>query len=621
MRFLIVDDSPADRELAIRKLRQAFPDSEFVEAGQQTEFEATLAQSFDVAITGYALEWSNGFQILERIATQWPGVPVIMLTDSGSEEIAVEGTKRGLADYVVKRNLDRLPLAVRDSLVNARLQQRMREMARRRRRSEARYRAISELTSDYAFAYKVHADGTTELEWVTDAFYRITGFTRSEMAAAGGWRALLHPDDVDIVETHRALVNSGKHDVAEYRICTRDQGVRWLRVTSRPVWSATKQRVVRTYSAAQDITDRKLAEEALRQSEARFRAIFDNAAIGVAIAGPDGRIVAANPALARMLGYEQAELAGMAIPDITHPEDMAVESRLYIELVAGQRSEYQLEKRFVRKDDTHLWTRLAVSHALDASGNIELVIGVVEDITEQRAAQQALIQAEKLSLSSTLVANLAHHINNPIQAILGCLGLAEESLLREEQPGGDALIYLNAAINETRRAAGIVADLRDLDRHALPEERELTNICDLLERALALSHDLVSEAGITVHWERPARPMPLLRLVADRVFQVLLHLILNARDAMPRGGELRVTASRTLEPAGVAITIADTGEGIPQEIIPNLFEPFHTTKEGSIGLGLFITRYIIEDHGGTVDVTSPPGQGTTVRVWLPEIPT
>ncbi len=233
---------------------------------------------------------------------------------------------------------------------------------------------------------------------------------------------------------------------------------------------------------------------------------------------------------------------------------------------------------------------------------------------ERRVAERttALLQAEKLTIVGELAASLAHEINNPLQAVIGCLGLAEETVAE----GGDPDRYLEVALEELRRVARIVRQLRDLQRSSAIEEREPTDVNVLLGRVRTLSRRKCEDQDVEMVWE-PAVDLPLLPLAPDRIQQVFLNLVLNALDAMPQGGRLEVSTTRTSQPPGVTVSLADSGVGIPPEVLARLFEPFYSTKRDGLGLGLFISHEIVERHGGHVDVESRVGEGTTFKVWLP----
>jgi PAS domain S-box-containing protein len=351
---------------------------------------------------------------------------------------------------------------------------------------------------------------------------------------------------------------------------------------------------------------------ALQASKARFQTVFEEAAIGIALLDMEGRLVKSNPALQEMLGYSDEELRGRLLTEFGHPDDAMAGKELYQELVTGKHCRFKVEKRYARKDGQVVWGHLTLSLIRRAEGEPRFAIAIVEDITEQKQTQDALIQAEKLAITGRMAASLAHEINNPLQSVIGCLGLAQESLAE----GEDVSQYLQIALEELRRAAGIVAQLRDLHRRSEPEEREPADVNALLEQVLMLSEKQCQKRQVEVAW-RPEADLPLFMLVPDRIQQVFLNLVLNAVDAMPEGGRLQVSTSQTGRPAGVHVTFSDSGMGIAPDALPHVFDPFYTTKTEGLGLGLYISQNIVEDHGGHIEVESQVGEGTTFTVWLP----
>ncbi len=354
---------------------------------------------------------------------------------------------------------------------------------------------------------------------------------------------------------------------------------------------------------------------ALRASEARFRAIFESAAMGIAVLDREGHVLAANPALQEMLGYDADELRAMSFSDFTHPDDATTGRELYRELIASKRRHYHLEKRYVRADGETIWVHPTVSLIRDGQEGDRYAIKVVEDISEEKKTREALIQAERLAVANKLGASVAHELNNPLQSVIGCLGLAQETLAE----GGDADRLLDVAMDELRRAAGIVSQLRDLHRRDTAETHEPTDVNALVEQVLLVSRKELENQGIELVWE-PAAELPPARLSPDRMKQVFLNLILNAGDAMLGGGTLTIATEPTTEPPGVRLTLADTGQGIAPKDRPHVFEPFFSTKTSGLGLGLFISRGIVERHGGTIRLDSEVGQGTTFTLWLPTQP-
>ncbi|MGD8399164.1 MAG: PAS domain S-box protein, partial [Anaerolineae bacterium] len=356
-----------------------------------------------------------------------------------------------------------------------------------------------------------------------------------------------------------------------------------------------------------------LRTAALRSSEARFRAIFESAALGIALLDETGHILNSNPALQQLLGYSGEALRNRALEEFTHPADRSGDAGLYAKLMAGEYEFYRIEKQYRRSDGRPLVSALTMSLVQRGSHSTPLAIAMIEDITEQKKTQQALIQSEKLALVGQLGASLTHEINNPLQGAIGCLGLAEEMV--EEDGSLDQ--YLNIAIEELRRAARIVRQLGDLGRPSEEEfEHQPIDVEEQLDQILVLARNYCQKRRVTIG-RTPADDRPIVLVEPDRIRQVFLNMVLNAADAMPEGGHLGIATTRTHDPAGIAVTFTDTGVGIDRKTLPHIFEPFYTTRPDGLGLGLYISKTIVEDHGGRIDVESEPGKGTTFTVWLP----
>ncbi len=359
-----------------------------------------------------------------------------------------------------------------------------------------------------------------------------------------------------------------------------------------------------------DVTERVKAHEALRQSEENFRALADNANDGIVIANEEGVLEYANSRAAEIIGRGTEGLIDITMKDLAHPDESEKLVARLRKRVAGEAVPRQYETTLINRDGQAVPVELTGAQTIWHGQPADLII--IRDITRRKQDQTALIQAERLAVAGKLAASLAHEINNPLQSVIGCLGLAEETLAE----GGDVTRYLQIGREELRRAASIVAQLRDLSRKPRPEEKELTDVTELLQQVLTLSRKQCEEGGVEVR-STLATDLPLLAVVPDRMQQVFLNLVLNALDAMPAGGRLEVSATRTSEPDGVHISLADSGIGIDPDVLSYIFDAFYSTKTEGLGLGLFISRNIVEEHGGHIDVHSSVGEGTTFTLWLP----
>jgi PAS domain S-box-containing protein len=361
--------------------------------------------------------------------------------------------------------------------------------------------------------------------------------------------------------------------------------------------------------------ERRVAERTteLRASEARFRTLFEQAAVGIALVDMAGAVMESNPAFQNMLGCTGEELFGRAFAELFHdPGNDATAIDLPIESIDGGQDCCRAEGRYVGEAGQSAWAYVTASLVRGEYDEPQFGIYMVEDVTERKQAQAALIQTEKLAIAGQLSASLAHEINNPLQSVIGCLGLAQETLAE----GNDATEFLEVGLGELRRVARIVAQLRDMYRPSRPEERQPSKVNGLLKQVLTLSQKRCEEQGVQVLWQA-ASDLPSLLVVPDQIQQVFLNLVLNAVDAMPEGGRLQIQTTGTQRPGGVRVLFTDSGKGIPADVLPHVFDPFYSTKPSGLGLGLFISKDIVEQHGGRIEVEDAGGEGATFTVWLP----
>jgi PAS domain S-box-containing protein len=494
------------------------------------------------------------------------------------------------------------------------------------RESEERFRSLAD-----GAPVPIWLNGLEGCEFVNRAYLDFIGVDSQLDVQGYDWASFVHPEDREgYVNAYLECLARRAPFEAQFRFRRHDGVYRWMKTTGRPRLTPAGE-CLGYVGSTLDITDIKEAEEtrrrqageleelvarrtaALQTSEARFRAIFEGAAVGISITGLDGRLIASNPALQAMVGYSHQELSSKAFSEFTHPDDVMSNLMMFQDLAAGQREGYNLEKRYVRKDGDVIWAHLSVSLVRGTDNQPEFAIAMVEDITRQKQAQAALVQSEKLAVVGRLTASLTHEINNPLQSVMGCLGLAQEALAEER----DAARYLEVAKEELRRTARIVRQLRDLHRRPQALQREPADVNALIEQVLALNRPRCQALGIQVEWE-PAEGLLPVTAVPGQLQQVFLNLVLNALDAMPAGGRLRVSTEASQRPAGVRVSFEDSGVGIPEAALPRIFDPFFTTREDGLGLGLFVCQNLVAEHGGRIQAESQVGAGATFTVWLPE---
>lgn len=382
-----------------------------------------------------------------------------------------------------------------------------------------------------------------------------------------------------------------------------------------------------------DITERKKLEEELRESESRFRAVFDQAAVGVALLNTrTGEYVRVNQRYCDFLGYTMEEMLQKTLTEVTFPEDVRQNIEANAQLIDGSRKAFSYEKRYVRKDGSVVWGSLTISPLWkpDEKPTTYLHIAVVEDITERKRAeaereaiQAQLVQSKKLEAVGQLAGGVAHNFNNLLTGILGSIEIAR----MDTPPTSPAASSLDTAQTAALKAAGLVRQLLaygrnvvllpTVQRASVAVESALDLVCSSVPSSVEVVRELSPDA-----WE----------VLADssRLTQVLLELVNNAREAIESKGAITVrTTNATVDDAYVAIhpfartgefvviSVADTGPGIDPAMISRLFEPFATTRQFGRGLGLPTVFGSIKQAGGWVDVQSEPGAGTTVGLYLP----
>lgn len=361
-----------------------------------------------------------------------------------------------------------------------------------------------------------------------------------------------------------------------------------------------------------DITDRKRAERRLRESEARFRALFDNAAEGLLVADLETkRFVFANPAICEMLGYSAHELVRMTVNDIHPPESL---EHTLLEFVSQACGEKRLAPAIpcLRKDGRVIYADINTAR-VELWGRVHN-IGLFTDITERRNAEKERLRMQRLESLGTIAGGIAHDFNNMLTGVFGNIELAKMRLSGDH----DAVRFLNEAYGALDKARRLTGQLLTFARGGDPVV-EAVDTKALVTEAVRFN---LSGSTILPRFELDKRLWPV-RVDKGQINQVLANLVINAKQAMPDGGILYLSGEN-VEQANVAdggkfvrLIIRDEGIGIPSKIIDRIFDPYFTTKQSGHGLGLAIVHSIIARHKGQIRVESAPNVGTTFTVFLP----
>jgi two-component system cell cycle sensor histidine kinase/response regulator CckA len=373
------------------------------------------------------------------------------------------------------------------------------------------------------------------------------------------------------------------------------------------------------------VTESQSSEEALRDSEARFRGAFDYSPIGMGIVSLDGKFVRVNRALCRIGGYSEEELLSRSFQDVVPEDELEFHRQQVGRLVHAEIESYEREVRYRHKLGHFVWVRFAVSAIRGPDGRVVHLLGQAEDVSARKEAEERLRQAERLEAVGRLAGGVAHEFNN-LLAVIG--GFAKHALERagSEPVRGD----LAEIVQATDRAEEIARQLLVFSRDE-PSRPYVLDVNDVVRGMEPMLRSLIREDVEVVI--SLAEDVP--RVHADRtqLERVILNLVVNARDAIDGDGRIEIatravevaegsTIAPGLEHGGcVALCISDTGSGIDPEARARLFDPFFTTKtqgEGT-GLGLSIVYGIVEELTGAVVVESEPGQGATFTVYIPEV--
>ncbi len=486
------------------------------------------------------------------------------------------------------------------------------------RASEARLRQLVENAQDLIYYCDPHGYFT----YVNPAAARVMQFDEDELIGRH-FLTLIRPDYRGTAGRlyTRQIADRVSSTYLEFPAVRKDGSSVWVGQHVHLVFEDGA--VAAVQAIARDITAQKVVEERLRRSEARYRSLIEGAAYGIYLAGLDGRILDANPALAEMLGYAHVdELRALNMADFYRdPHERA-------ELIDRYASEGfgSADVKWKRKDGVPIIVRLTARVVpLGVEGGERCFEGIAEDITAKRALEEQLRQAQKMEAVGRLARGVAHDFNNVLAAIVGCSDLLLAQLPPDDPARGDAEEIRKAA----ERGAGLTRQLLAFSRRQALEQKIL-DLGVLVRGFEGMARRLVGDlVRLTVSGgERALR----VRAEPGQIEQILLNLVVNATDAMPEGGtiDVRVEAceierdadsARTGLPPGpyARMAVRDSGVGIAPEMQRHVFEPFFTTKGPSkgTGLGLSIVYGIAKECGGAVTFTSEPGKGTTFVALFP----
>jgi PAS domain S-box-containing protein len=457
------------------------------------------------------------------------------------------------------------------------------------------------------------------IEFVNRRWCEYTGLS-VEQAAGEGWQTAFHPDDRRaLLEAWQTVVASGERGEAEARMRRFDGTYRWFLCRTSPIADVAGE-IVKWCGINSDIEDRKQTEAALRAQEQRFELIVDRLPTRVILLGPDGDVLHANRHTLDYSGVTIEELKAWKTNGLTHPDDReAVIARFRASISTGE--PYDAESRHRRADGIYRWFRVQGFPLRDNEGRIALWYFLQTDIDDRKRAEALRAELAHLSCVNSqgvLTASIAHEINQPLAGIVTNASTSLRMLSAEPPNVEGALETVRRTIRDGHRASEVMTRLRAL----FSKKAVTTDAVDLVEatrEVVGLLQDEIRNKRIVLHL-KAADDLP--PVAGDRVQlqQVVLNLLLNAVEAMngveDRPRRMLVNIERD-DGDCVRLAVTDSGVGFDPQHASKLFDPFSTTKREGMGIGLSVSRSIIESHGGRLWASSNTDQGATFTFSIP----
>ena len=559
--------------------------------------------------TDRALREKGEVEIIGASSAVWLGVPLVVENKTIGVMTVQHYSNPRAYGKPEKQMLEYVSSQVAKAIAHTQAQTALRE-------SEERYRRLVESSPD---AIVIHVDG--KIAFVNDAAVKLGGAGNTRELVGRNLMDFVHPEYRGLVEDRvRAATVQGKElPVIEEKFVRLDGVTIDVEVSSIPFTfeGRTGAQVV-----IRDITERKRAEEALRQSEERYRSLVYSARDAIFTLSPEGILTSLNPAFETITGWKTEEWIGRSFTSLVHPDDHPTAVSNFKRMMVGELVPVH-ELRIRTKKETFVSGEFTITPQR-LRDRVVGMIGIARDITERKKLEENLRQAQKMESLGTLAGGIAHDFNNILAIILGHASLHEKGDKSPEKFSQS----IEAIISATNRGAGLVRQLLTFARKAesLTEPIQLN---ETIQDLLKLLHETFPKT-ILIQTDLTAE-LPPIGGDSTQINQVLINLCVNARDAMPAGGKLMITTKliagdlvRSRFPEASAaeyeqVDIADTGFGMDESTRGRIFEPFFTTKERGkgVGLGLAVVFGIISSHNGFIYVDSSRGKGTAFHLLFP----
>ncbi len=426
----------------------------------------------------------------------------------------------------------------------------------------------------------------------------------------------LFPNEADVLlERHQQIIDSGEGDTFEQDFHLPD-GKRWYLTKIQPARDGNGI-IYGVMLITHDITERKQTEKHLRESEERFRALFEGSLDAIFLADPEsGRILDANRAALELLLRPYEEIVGLHHSQVHPPHREGDSKKMFAEFAQDPKRNAPLESQVLRSDGTEVPVEI-LAQIIQLDG-VPVVQGVFRDVTERKRLEAETARVERLESLGILAGGIAHDFNNILTPILTNISMAKAF----GELNGEIDEMLTEAEEATLRARGLTQQLLTFSRGGAPVKKPIS-MSKLLRDTVKFA---LSGSNVRGEYFIGENLWPC-EIDEGQIGQVIHNMVINADQAMPEGGTIKISAGNVMidqkdslpleEGKYVKISITDQGIGIPGKHLPKIFDPFYTTKEKGSGLGLSTSFSIAKRHDGTIQVESESGVGTTFHVYLP----
>ncbi|MFQ5706483.1 MAG: PAS domain S-box protein [bacterium] len=622
--ILFVDDDPDMLEIAGIVLRKA--GYMFIPATSgETGLQLLLARKPHLIILDYMMPQMNGFDFMQTMVSDPKyklvrEIPIIMLTAKSEDEVEREALfNMGLSAFLVKPFGNKELLNVIDNVfILHQLRTKNREQEQQVKRTEYKYQDLIENASDLIFT--LNPEGN--FSFINRRLPDLTGGEREEWLGRSFFD-LIVPADCENAKTNFFKTLQGRSSIFEVRV-NHDGGTLYLSTNINPIFE--KGQVVGCVGIARNITERKELEQEIIDLQNFNESIIQSIGSGLITLDLERKITSFNNNAEELLGFTLEEVLGKSLESIFPEEECR---RLIPNFDDPEQSLLNREMRLTANDGQRVYVGFTVTPRMD---NLNHRVGTIisfRDITQIKQMQAEVQRMDRLASMGVLASGIAHEIRNPLAGIKTIAQTLEEEI----EPDDSRREYLSRIVRQVNRMDDLLKTIFSYAKPRQPD-RKYHRLQEIVQEAVALLDNRLRGQSVQFY-ENYDPELPLIYVDFYQIQQIFINLVLNALDAMPQGGELRldarpeITTIRRVDRRGrpfpvknkqalyARVDLTDTGEGIKPERIANIFNPFYTTKPQGAGLGLSIVYRIMTEHEGDIHVQSELNRGTTFRILLP----